>query len=492
MGLASLVRAGSAPAPAATGPGHRRRAGSVLAVPPLVLLALGGWLLARRHGLWYDELYTAEVAPLPVGDLWHAFVRGEGTIPYLRDAPPSYNFPYYVVAHGWLALTGLFPGEVGLRLLSLLAMVGAVAVAVRVAARLAGPRAGLATGLALAANPFVVQFAAEARGYALAMLATALSALGLVRWLDGRPRSLPLYAGAGAAAGLLHWFALLPVAALALAAVVVRGRGAARPVLGAAALAAVPALAVVGTAVANGVGGSGAEWISDVGLHVPRLLLKSWSGGRLALAVVTVVAAAAGLARAPRTARIVAGAWAAVPVAVVTAIEPVRPLFVDRYLLPTLVGLALLMGLGVAALPRRAGIAALAAVVAVSTWATVAEVRLGPKEDVRGAVDHLAAVSRPGEPVLAAARWDALGADHYIRRDHPELVPRLLLPPAPVPDEPVLWVVRRAKGGVKGDRTKLEALDRELAGRGLRLTDERRFDGRYADVLVQKWGTPPP
>ena len=504
-----------------------------LALPPLVLLLLGGWLLSRGHGFWYDELYTAEVVQVRWGDLWHAYVWGEGTIPYLGDAPPSYNFAYYVVAKAWLTLTPLAANEAGLRLLSLLAMAAAVAVFVRVAhllggwclsppsavdrpasGRLAaqrcwseagrpprrvapnakdtgllgGSRLGVAAGLAMAANPFVVQFAAEARGYGLAVLATALAALGVVRWLDGEA-GLRLYGLAGAVAGLMHWFALLPVAALAGAAVVLRGRRAARPVVAAAGLAALPTLAVVGTAVANGVGGSGAEWISDVGLAVPRLLLRSWTAARWPLAVVTVALAAWGLARGGlgRTPRVVAVAWVAVPVALVTAIEPIRPLFVDRYLLPSLLGLALLVGLGVAALPRRAGIAALAAVVAVSGWASVAEVGLGPKEDVRGAVDWLAARAGPGEPVVAAARWDALGADHYARRHHSDLVDRLVLPPAPLPDEPVLWVVRRAKGGVKGDRTKLEALDADLAGRGLRLTDQRRFDGRYADVLVQRW-----
>ncbi|HEX6595433.1 MAG TPA: glycosyltransferase family 39 protein [Acidimicrobiales bacterium] len=456
------------------------------AAPAVLLLLLGGWLLLRRHGLWYDELYTAEVAPLPLADLWQAFVRGEGTIAYLRDAPPSYNFPYYVVAHVWLAATGLAADEAGLRLLSLLAMAAAVVVVGLVGTRLGGPRAGLAAGLAMAANPFVVQFSAEARGYALAVFATALSALGLVRWLDGG-RSLRLYGGAGAVAGLMHWFALLPVAALAVAAVVLKGRRDARPVLATAALASLPALAVIGTAVANGVGDSGAEWISDVGLAVPRLLMKSWTAAHPALLVITLAAAAIGLARGGRIPRTVAGAWVLLPVVTVTVVEVVRPVFVDRYLLPSLAGLAVLVGLGVAVLPRRAGVAALAAVVAVSAWATVDDVRLGPKEDVRSAVAHLAAWARPGEPIVAAARWDALGVEHYARRHHRQLVAQLVLPPSPVPDEPVMWVVRRAKGGVKGDRTKLEALDQELGRRSLRLTDERRFDGRYADVLVQRW-----
>ena len=83
-----------------------------------------------------------------------------------------------------------------------------------------------------------------------------------------------------------------------------------------------------------------------------------------------------------------------------------------------------------------------------------------------------------GEPVVAAARWDALGLEHYARRHHPELTGDLVLPPAPVPASPTVWVVRRAIGGVKGDVAKLADLDRDLAGRGLRVADEHRLEGR--------------
>src|SRR5687768_12716347 len=145
-------------------------------LPPLVLAVLGGWLVAQRYGFWYDELYTAEVAPERLGRLFDAFVRGDGTIAYLRDAPPSYNFPYYVVAHVWLALTPFGADEVGLRLLSLVAMAGAVAAFTRAVSRLADRRTGLVAGLVIATNPFVVAYAAEARGYALALLAVAVAA----------------------------------------------------------------------------------------------------------------------------------------------------------------------------------------------------------------------------------------------------------------------------------------------------------------------------
>ena len=455
-------------------------------LPPLVLAVLGGWLVARRYGFWFDELYTAEVAPLPLRRLAEALVRGDGTIAYLRDAPPSYNAPYYAVTHLWLLFTPFGPDEVGLRMLSLLAAVGAAAVFTRAVARLTDHRTGLIAGLLLATNPFVVAYADEARGYALALLATALAALGLARWLDGEPRALLLYGLAAAAAGLFHWFALLVPAAFALSAVILRRR-AARPVVVATAVAAVPALAIVGIALANGVGGSGAEWIRDVGLAVPTRLLRSWTGGHLALLVATVVAVVAGTRTRNRQARVVAVCWVGAPVAAVTLAELVRPVYVDRYLLPAVIGLAVLAALGVARCSPRWLPAALAGLLILSAVATVSNSGQGPREDVRGAVALVASGHRPGEPVVAAARWDALGLEHYTRRQHPALATDLVLPPAAVPPASSVWVVRRATAGVKGDGAKLADLDRELAGRGLRVVDERRVEGRRSVVLVQRW-----
>lgn len=473
------------------GPGWWSRVGLRVGwwlVPAVVLAGFGAALVARRHGLWYDELYSAEVAPLPVGDLVRAVVRGEGTLPYLRDAPPSYNAPYYLVAHLWLAVTGLAADEVGLRLLSLVASVGGLVAATFGVARLAGRRVAVVFGLVVAANPFVIEYAVEARGYGLTLLGAGLLLSAFARWLDGRPTSTALVGLAAAGAGLAHWFALLVVAAVAVAAVALRGRRAV-PLVAVLGAACLPALGLVGLAVANGVGGSGAEWIADVGVAVPRLLLQSWAGGSGWLLWLTVGLATVGFALGRGQGRTVAAAWCGVPVALVTVVELVRPVYVDRYLLPAVLGLALLVAVGVVALrPHRlAGVAA-AAVVAASSAAALHAQGLGPKEDVRAAVAAVAASHRAGEPVVAPARWDALGLDHYAGRRGPDLAADLVLPPATVPEgASTVWVVRREEGGVQGDPGKAAALDDTLRQRGLRLTDQRRFPGRYAATLAQRW-----
>ena len=474
-------------------PGPARAEGSRLGgrlacwlLPALVMAVLGGWAIGRDYSFWYDEVYTAVLAQLAPGELVTAVVRGEGPIPYLRDAPPSYNGPYYLVAHGWLAATGLPADEVGLRLLSLLAGVLAVAVFAGAVRALAGPALALVAGLVLAANPFVVQYAGEARGYTLALLGVALAAVGLARWLNERSRGLLLYALGAAVAGLAHWFALLVVAGLALAGVVLRRRHAV-PLLAVSLAAAVPALALVATALANGVGASGVEWLRGVGADVPWLVVRSWSGRNAVLLVLTLVLGGAGLLLGGGKERVVAAAWFGVPVVAVTLLELVRPVFVDRYLLAAVPGLAILVALGVLRLPRRVVAAAALALLAISAWATVAELGRGPKENVRGAVDYVAGRHVAGQPVVAPARWDALGLDHFTRRDHPGLVPDVVLAPPSFPPGGTLWVVRRATGGVKGDEQRLATFEGELLGRGMRVEEERRFEGRYTDTLVQRW-----
>ena len=456
---------------------------------PFVLALLGGWLVAHRYGLWYHELFTAEVAPLRLSRLAEALVRGEGTIDYLRDAPPSYNAPYYSVTHLWLTFTPFGPDEVGLRLLSLAAGVAAVAVFGRAVARLADPPIGLIAGLVVATNPFVIAYAGEARGYTLTLLATSLAALGLARWLDDEPRAVLLYGIAAGAAGLAHWFALLVPAAFAVAAVLLRGRRAA-PLIVATAVAALPALSIAGIAVANGVGGSGVEWIRDAGLAVPVKLMRSWTGGHLALLVLVVAAVVAGALggrSADRRARAVAVAWVGIPVALVTAAQLLRPVYVDRYLLAAVVALAVLAALGVRRCPPRLLPLAVAALLGASVVATVSNLVPGPREDVRGAVSLVAAAHQPGQPVVAAARWDALGLAHYTRRHHAAMAPDVVLPPSPVPAAGTVWVVRRATGGVKGDGVRLADLDRELGARGMRVTAQHRLDGRRSVVVVQRW-----
>ena len=457
------------------------------AAPAALLAVLGGVLVGRRQSLWYDELYTAETGTAGLGALLRAVVDGTGTAPYLADVPPSYNAPYYVAVHLWLAVTGLPADDVGLRLLSLVAMVAAVAVLVRAVERLAGPAAGVAAGLLAASGPLVVEYAVEARMYGLAALAVAVAALGLARWLDGAPRGLLLHATGAAAAGLAHWFTLPVLAGLALAALLLRGR-AALPVVGTTAVGALPVVALVGLLYANGTGTSAVGLINPSSQPLPVAALEAWAAGSaallLALAVAAVLAVLAAV-RQPgrRPAAVVAACWLGVPLLLVWAADAVRPVFVPRYLLAALLGVAVLAALGTAA-SGRLRVPLTAALVVLQLLAAAPLLDRPPREDAKGAVEALVAVHEPGTPVVAVDRRAALALDHYAP---PSLRADLVLPPAdPPPGAREVWLVRNANG------TRLRESDDDvlLRAAGLQVLEVRFFPGSRTGVALQRWGTP--
>ena len=452
----------------------RQRADLLLLLPPGVLALLGSALLLRSRSLWYDELFTAQVAPLPLRRIAAAVLSGEGTEPYLQDVPPSYNAPYYVLVHGWLALLRQGPDELSLRSLSLLASVLAVGVLGLAVSGLAGRAAGVAAGLLAATNPLVLEYAVEARGYGLAMLATAVTALGLVRWLDsGR---LLLYAAGATAAGLAHWFALPVVAGLATSALLLRRRTA-LPLLGVTALAVLPALGLVALALSVDPGRTTTGWIDDTGGAVPWLSLQAWASTSPGLLVGTLLAAALAVRTRSRAA-VVGASWVVVPLVLVTLAELVRPVFVPRYMLVSLLGLAVLAGVGLAGRWRGVGVAAL---VGLSLFASAPLATAPPRDDAEGAVLALARDHVPGQPVVAVDRRAALALEQYAPRS---LRADLRLPPDDAPPAEVVWLLRH-----KSYEAPLAPSDddAQLRAAGLRMVEERAFDGSSVQMVVQRW-----
>lgn len=117
---------------------------------------------ARSH-LWLDETLSVNIGRLPLGDLFEA-LRHDG-------APPF----YYLVLHGWMDLVG--SGTIAVRSLSGIFAVAALPLMWVAGRRIGGTRMGLAAVLLLAASPFAVRYATEARMYSLVVL------LALVAWL---------------------------------------------------------------------------------------------------------------------------------------------------------------------------------------------------------------------------------------------------------------------------------------------------------------------
>ena len=450
-------------------------------LPAALLTGLGALLLLPGHGLWFDELFTAEVARLPLGDILSAIVRGQGTTSYLAGVPPSYNAPYYVVVSAWVSLPGL-GGDTSLRVLSLLASAGGLALITRGVTRLAGRATGVLGGLVLASSPLLLEQAVEARSYGLAVLATGGAFLGLARWLQQPPRGLVLLGLAGAGMGLAHWYAVTVLAAFVVAALLLRGRRAV-PVLLTGTAAALPVLLLVALNLLNGTGGRNAEHLRDTGGTLADRAVDAWTGGLTPLLHLTVGLAVLGALRAHGV-RVVATAWLLVPLLLLVTAELVRPVYLPRYLLAGLLGLGLLAAAGALTLPRPARAPVAVLLLGCTLLASAPLLDREPRERADELVLRLAEVHAAHEPIVAADQRSAIGLDHYVRTLAPQLRPDVVLPPDDAPaDADRVWVVRRLLGGVP-EPTDDDAI---LEAAGLRRVAQEDFPAGKTDLVLQLW-----
>jgi mannosyltransferase len=469
------------PSPPAT-PGSRPPRWTLVELLPAALVAaLGTVLLLPGHALWFDELFTAEVGRLPLGEILAAVTSGQGTASYLAGVPPSYNAPYYLVVCAWTSLPGL-GGDTSLRVLSLLATAGGLTLITRGVTRLAGRATGVLAGLVLACSPLLLEQSVEARSYGLAVLATGGAFLGLVRWLQEPPRGLLLFGLAGAGMGLAHWYAVTVLAAFVVAALLLRGRRA-WPVVLVAAAAVVPTLLLVATNLLNGTGSRNAEHLRDTDGTLAERAVTAWVGGVTPALYLTVGLAVLGGLKA-RGVRVAGIAWVLVPLLMLLVAELVRPVYLPRYLLAGLLGLGILAAAGAMTVPRVARIPVAALLLGCSVLACVPLLDRGPRERGDDVVLRLAEVHRADEPIVAADQRSAIGLDHYVRALAPELRPDVVLPPDDAPaDADRVWVVRRLLGGVP-EPTDDDAILREA---GLRLVRQEEFPASKTHLVLQLW-----
>ena len=294
--------------------------------PGLLMLAIA--LTGAGHPvLSWDEIATADVAsrsPAQIGEL-------------IRHIDGVFG-PYYYLEHFWTHLAGT--SELDLRLPSILAMSGAVALTGELGRRLYGPVTGALAGLLLGLMPNTSRYAAEARPYAFACFFALLALLLLHAAVDRpHPARWALYGVSLVFLGLAHVIALTTLAAHA---VVLRRRGSRRTV-GWWAAAAVLALAALAPILWLGVHERGAQlsWVPPLtggGLwKFPGQVVGSVAGGWLLLGLAVLA-----LVR-PRPGWGEVAAFALGPIVAVAAVSVlVAPYWVARYLLVVLAPLALL------------------------------------------------------------------------------------------------------------------------------------------------------
>ncbi|MGI5378148.1 glycosyltransferase family 39 protein [Streptomyces sp. CA-251387] len=287
-------------------------------------LALGLWGLSRQDSVWRDEAATWQVARRSVADIWHML----GHVDAVHGL-------YYLLMHGLFEWFGA--STTTLRLPSVLAMAVAAACVTVIGRRLAGVWAGLAGGLAFGLLPAVQFHLQEGRPYALVVAGAGVSTLLLVTVLQGRGRAVhwAAYGGTVAVCGLLNWLSLLILPAH-LATLLWR-RAARGTWTRWAAAATVAVAAVLPLVLFSRSQAAQVSWIPPLTWHMligPAILLAIGGLGAL-------------LDR-PRAGRLSVAAVGlpllAVPQLGLLGLCLVRPLFLDRYVLFSMLGLALLIG----------------------------------------------------------------------------------------------------------------------------------------------------
>lgn len=434
-----------------------------LAVATVAVLAVALRLVTlSSRSLWTDEGYSFWFASQTLHTLWH-------DVPYYETHPPF----YYTLLHGWMRVAGTT--EAALRMPSVIASVLTV-VLLAVSGKLlrAGPdgdRVALLAAFLFAINKGSIEYAQQARPYALETLAAALMTLGSVRLLmllharlhtrlhpldfQKTARIAPAAIGLTLSAALTLWLhntAMFIVFAvwvgLATTLLVDRGRVVPRLLLfgvtGAVAVALwspyLPFLLFQSRNVASNF------WIRLNWLEFPAAWTLA-AGGKWAF-VPLAAFAALGLRAVWRAQRSLAVHLACVlvlPFAIVVLISClVRPIFMDRlfaWMGPEFVALA---ALGIAVTLRRARdlharpgrrmatLAVVGAIVALSGMQIVKFYR-HPSEDWRALTAAIATQAQPGDLVIVDA-GEAQPPLQFYARNQSSFPPTQVIPadfPAP-------------------------------------------------------------
>ncbi|MBD0844782.1 glycosyltransferase family 39 protein [Streptomyces sp. TRM68416] len=288
--------------------------------------ALGLWGIHRQNSMWGDEAVTWQVAQRGVPHIWRTAQHVD-----------LVHALYYTLMHGVFAVFG--DGLLTLRLPSVLAMSLAAAGVGLLGLRLAGPRAGLLAGLVFPLIPQVQRYTQEGRSYAMVCALATWSTVLLLAAASRRTRRWWAgYAVVTLTACLLHEFAVLVLPAHGVT-LVVSGVGH-RVTRG---WARAAGCVVAGTLPLMALSAGQSGQVAWIGFPDPVQLL-----GLAAMALVGVWCAR----RLPPDGRGTVPLPAlALPILLLPGLllllfSPVKPLFVDRYVLYSTIGFALLLSAG--------------------------------------------------------------------------------------------------------------------------------------------------
>jgi mannosyltransferase len=387
-----------------------------LVIGILTCLALAPGL---DQGFWRDETATADVAIRSWSQLF-------GLLPHAEGGFAGYE----ILIHAWVAVFGT--SEIAFRLPSLIATFGTIMAAGLLSARLGRRWAGPAASLLIALNHSLTSYyGLEARGYALGTSFVCLAAVMAHRaGQRRRGRYVAAFACFAAVAVTMNFLIVLSVAALLLWLV---------PVLRERPRLAWWLLLPFGTSLT--MAGLSAQaralqaWISvpsphDVILIGAQVVRPATGLAAVGLAVAWLLVRQAGKplppGAAPRVTRrdlLVLAAWGATPPLVLVAYSfTVTPILLERYLLPCMVPIAILVSVALDAVVPILG-AAVGSVSSLRVNAARAFLALGAiagaafsvhqgafrpaarPADLRAASNYITSHERPGDAIFYAPSW---------------------------------------------------------------------------------------
>lgn len=377
--------------------------------PPAVVfasaLALGAYRIGAKS-FWHDEAVTA----------W--FAR-QGPVGVLQTVPgwDANDGLYYFLLSFWAQLVGL--GEGLLRAPSAVFAAASAATLYVVACRIEGRAVAAGAAALLISSEQYLNYAQEARPYALALFMVTASMLAVILVVD-KPESrlrLAAFVCMGVLALYSHLFTGFVIATEILWLFTKSKRAAITVGLGSSVLAT--PLLVYG--LFHGTPG----WIAAISLNGVTWTFLGLAGGSWPVLLTAAGLVVRGLWLVARGRRSLALplAMAVLPMVALVVVSFVKPALVTRYLLFTLPGLAIVCSVGVLSLrPRTVAAVAFAAVLAINTLAGVSWYTGHPKDDARNMVAVIVRNSHDGDAIVfyPASTW--YETDYYLRRTSRQLV----------------------------------------------------------------------
>jgi hypothetical protein len=336
---------------------------------PHLLLGVGVLLIAAFNlGLHVDELSVWS------DEMWSIFHSSRSWAQILGDPDLTWPPGYYLLLHGWMALTGT-SNDFAAHALGLLMGLMTCAMLIRAGAELGLPEAGLIAGLGFGCLSSTRYFALEIRPYGLKLLLAASFIVAFLRWNRTPNLRRGILLLSIAVLMLYVHFVSLVLLGLAAAYVVTNGRPRVRSWLALCIMAGIAWLPLAGqfwsaflTHVSAGLAGEA----GDVFRSQFDELVRAYTGAETLWLVPVAALVLAGLGRSRPQVGWRPIVWLSLwgiglPLLALLAREQTL-FFNPRHLAFTLPASLLVFGLGIASLPWRAVTVAVVSLMLLAPW----------------------------------------------------------------------------------------------------------------------------